>query len=65
MSDSLLLQNLSLNSPSRPPQPTSRLTRYMDRQVDGLYTAVAGGKVSLHQLVEYKNNMDLAMVRLV
>ena len=47
MSDSLLLQNLNLNSPSRHPQPTSRLTRPMARQEDSLYTAVAVGKVSL------------------
>ena len=62
MTDSLGMQNLSLDSPVRPP-----LAR---RQDEGLYSAVAGGKVSLQQLVsdwveDYQKAQDPAMVSLV
>ena len=83
MSKSHLMRNLSISdgqdssssssssNPPSPRQPPVRKTRpTSSKQVDSLYMLVAGGKVSLQQLVadwleEYKDDMDSAMVRLV
>ena len=58
----------SSSNPPSPRQPPVRKTRpTSSKKVDSLYMLVAGGKVSLQQLVadwleEYKDDMDSAMV---